>query len=426
MGPVRLSLSLPHYVLLASLVLPPVLPQGASVVFAVACAALALMYVRSRPAAEGWQFAWPLVPLAVPLVYGFFGHPAGDWIRDVALFTKPALVVLTGLLFGHVVARRHGAWNVERLAVTGAAIAAVIYLLFGVHGRTDTSALIDFEPLWNRGGFYVWVPALLLVVLRVLAGWRLTRLQLVSLPLLGTVVLLSQSRAVVLAICVGLTVALFRSRLRAVRPGRLLVVGTLLVSVAVATIMARIDATPGIAAVNELEFTSANYGEENERWRGFEVFMAVRKWEDGSSFERIFGHGFGSQIELGITFFLAGRHYDAIPQSHNGYATLLVKTGIVGIVCFLLYYASLVVISWRTAGIAARERRPAVLAVLAAAFMIPIMAYSIEGVTSPGAFDPTLTFIGAILGANTSRLRRWKPLPVPAPYLPPAGLTWPR
>lgn len=400
---------MPKYLLLAAFILPPVLPQGTSVLFALVLAVLTVLYVHSRPKSEVMQFAWPLVPLTIPLLYGFWSYPVEAWMRDVALFAKPAAVMLSALLFGHVLAKREGAVAVERVALVGACISAVIYLLFGVHGRTSTSALINFELLWSRGGFYVWTPALLLVGVRILMGLSVSRLHLVSIPLLGAAVFLSESRALVLSLAVGMVVALLRSRWRRIKLGRLIVVGALLGAVAMATISARFAATPGIAAVNELEFTSANYGDENERWRGFEIYQAVRKWEDGTRFQQAFGHGMGSQIELGMSFFLAGRFYDAIPQAHNGYATLLVKTGVVGIVCFLLFYASLIVISWRTVAVAERRRKPAVLAALAAAFMIPILAYSIEGATSPGSFDPTLTFIGAVIGANCWRIRRWRP-----------------
>jgi hypothetical protein len=407
----------PTFFLITALLLPPVLPQGTSVVFAMLAALAAALYVRSRPKTDVMEFGWPLLPLAVPLLYGA-SYPLPAWLRDVALFSKPVLVMFTALMFGHVIAASRGQGAVERVALIGAIATAVVYILFGVHGRTDTEALINFEPLWNRGGFYVWTPVLLMVGLRFLIKEKLTVLHYVCGGLLGMGALLSQSRSLILAMIIGMLVALARSRMRRVKPFRLALVAALLASIAAATIVARYEATPNIGEVNEMEFSAADVGDENQRWRGFEAYMAAQKWEGGNWFEKAFGHGFGSQIELGMSFFLAGRYYDAIPQSHNGYATLLVKTGVVGIASFLLFYLSLIVVSWRTAGIAPRESKPAVLAALAAASMIPIMAYTIEGATSPGSFDPTLTYIGMMIGANTLRIRRWRPQPASSPPPP--------
>jgi len=76
----------------------------------------------------------------------------------------------------------------------------------------------------------------------------------------------------------------------------------------------------------------------SSNWRGFESYRAVITFEDGSLFKKLFGHGFGSLVDLGFTMNLNEIDYDKIPILHNGYAYILVKTGLLGIVLYFLFY----------------------------------------------------------------------------------------
>jgi O-antigen ligase len=331
-----------------------------------------------------------------------------DWGRDLARLPKPVFVLLASITLGYVIAMRYSADKVEKLAMIGAIVSCLLYILFGVHGRTDTAALIDFEPLWNRGGFYLWIPVMLLIVVRFMTAQRLGWVHLTCAAFLAIVVFESQSRAVIVALVIGAVIALLRLRGQISFP-RTVFIGVLVGVLAALTIAARYEDTPGVAEVNEMEFTAADYGEESQRWRGFEAFQAGLMWTKGSTFEKVFGHGMGAGIDLGGSYYLAGRYWETLPQSHNGYATLLVKTGIVGIACYLFFYLAMIVVAWRTAAITERPRKPAVIAALGAAAIAPILAYTVEGYVSPGVFDPMLTFVGAVLGANTWRIRGWVP-----------------
>jgi len=79
----------------------------------------------------------------------------------------------------------------------------------------------------------------------------------------------------------------------------------------------------------------------NNNWRGFEAYKAFASFESSSISKKILGQGFGSTINLGFTMNLAGADYDEIPILHNGYAYILVKTGLLGILCYAFFYLSL-------------------------------------------------------------------------------------
>jgi O-antigen ligase len=75
----------------------------------------------------------------------------------------------------------------------------------------------------------------------------------------------------------------------------------------------------------------------NNKFRGWETYMAFVTFSDGNVSQIIFGHGLGKMIDLGTYLFFADAYRRYIPVLHNGYMYALVKTGIVGILCYLFY-----------------------------------------------------------------------------------------
>lgn len=73
-------------------------------------------------------------------------------------------------------------------------------------------------------------------------------------------------------------------------------------------------------------------------WRGYEVFTAKEQLKMFSPFTKIFGHGFGTLIPVqysdlvGVPLTEGG-----IILLHNGYYTLLIKVGFVGVVSYLIF-----------------------------------------------------------------------------------------
>jgi hypothetical protein len=82
-----------------------------------------------------------------------------------------------------------------------------------------------------------------------------------------------------------------------------------------------------------------------QHWRGFESFVALASFESGSTFQKIFGQGFGALVNLPFTVNLGGEYYNAIPILHNGYVYIIFKTGLLGILCYIFFYFSLLKIS---------------------------------------------------------------------------------
>jgi hypothetical protein len=80
------------------------------------------------------------------------------------------------------------------------------------------------------------------------------------------------------------------------------------------------------------------YRDININWRGHETWLAMKMVKSGTLWQKMAGHGFGSVVDLNMTMILAGEEFTEIPILHNGYAYILVKTGILGLLCYAVFY----------------------------------------------------------------------------------------
>ena len=76
----------------------------------------------------------------------------------------------------------------------------------------------------------------------------------------------------------------------------------------------------------------------NNYWRAQEAYLGVSKYLEGSDYQLIFGQGMGS--------FVSGSDYfndklQKIPFFHNGYVTIILKTGWIGLLLFFLFIYSI-------------------------------------------------------------------------------------
>lgn len=80
----------------------------------------------------------------------------------------------------------------------------------------------------------------------------------------------------------------------------------------------------------------------NENWRGYESFMGLKQYSKGNDLEKIIGQGLGKNTPLGLEITLGFNTFAVIPKFHNGFITLLVKTGLLGVISYLLFFINLI------------------------------------------------------------------------------------
>jgi hypothetical protein len=114
-----------------------------------------------------------------------------------------------------------------------------------------------------------------------------------------------------------------------------------------------------LGSFNELSIGNYNTEEEiNMKYRGYESFMALNQYLNGDTKDWVFG-GLGKLVDL-KTFLRLGEdtEYEFIPVLHNGWLYLLIKTGIVGILTYIVVFFRLIFINWRK--YANAESKPAI------------------------------------------------------------------
>jgi hypothetical protein len=311
-----------------------------------------------------------LLLLVALLMLGFVncgGHELYDVAKDAWYFCMPLLGVLTGSLL--VVVGRSALPVVSGVLIAGT-ISALVFI-----GKIalDPNLLWSAESVAELRSETGAGSALSLFALMVTFAWfgelkqlRLFRVKLI-LPLFTVVnflaVGLSFSRTLWLGLTSLLLVAMcFRLSRRRVWYVALtiLTVGcafALFISLLPETLTGSVGAKIGnsVAEIAPSDYTSQ--ADVNANWRGFEALMGLNTYFDGPPEELIFGHGFGTLINLGLVMNLGGQDFDRIPILHNGYVYLLVKVGALGCLLYIAWLVSLFYIGCRTRLEAHRESR---------------------------------------------------------------------
>lgn len=96
-------------------------------------------------------------------------------------------------------------------------------------------------------------------------------------------------------------------------------------------------------SLNEIVISKYNTLKEiNNNWRGFEANMGLEKYYQSSPLEYLFGQGFGAVVITPTWIFKNSDvdNLDVIPMFHNGYITILLKSGLIGLILYFvwLYY----------------------------------------------------------------------------------------
>ncbi|MEM6785221.1 MAG: hypothetical protein AAF624_15985 [Bacteroidota bacterium] len=398
--------------LVVAIVAPHVVgPSVGSVVVAGLGGALVLAYYFSVPRRLGGLLA----PWALLLLIGSIGamqHPTSDVLRDVWYIGKIPIVLGVGYLF----AARIGALStVLATYAVGALCLALPHVLQFV---VDPSLLsLSTGTLRNRvgAGFVLtaFVPVVLWLARRegvpVLEKQPWLWKACVGLSVLSLILSFSRTYAICL-ILMALS-PLFVRQVRAIRSKRqasvwrraALVVLLLGVGVGWMQFAQQSNLVQFVDKVaNSLvEITIQNQTDpeaRNENWRGFEMYRAVRQYAEGSPVERLVGTGLGTKVDLGIRIPLGDRYFRYIPLLHNGYGMLLVKTGLIGAILYLLVFVQFL---RRARHLGRRtthgETRLAAMICVGCTLSVLLATLVISGLLNPYAMDAAGLLLGSSL-----------------------------
>ena len=97
-------------------------------------------------------------------------------------------------------------------------------------------------------------------------------------------------------------------------------------------------------SITELQITDLdNQYDITHYWRGFEAFLGIEKFLSGNILQILFGQGIGAFVEVPRWAFSdwSSSSLDGLKNIsifHNGYITILLKSGIIGLILFLMFF----------------------------------------------------------------------------------------
>ncbi len=143
--------------------------------------------------------------------------------------------------------------------------------------------------------------------------------------------------------------------------------------------------------------TYSSVAEVQANWRGYETYSAVNQWKISPIFNQVFGSGFGTRIKVGgyayslLRQTINGQAADSIAVLHNGYATQLIKLGVVGVALYIVYYISIILKAVKGFNYCA-EKYCRVLLAIGLAFLV--QTYFLNGLFKDYCFYPMVLLIG--------------------------------
>ena len=154
------------------------------------------------------------------------------------------------------------------------------------------------------------------------------------------------------------------------------------------------------ASASEITIRSfSDAAEINHNWRGYEAFLGLQKYYKGNVAELLFGQGLGAVVRPPNWIFGAG-WLSVIPMFHNGYMTILLKTGVVGLCVFFFFMYRVLIIATKHLNTSTTSRGRVVgLLGQACIFSILFQTLVVHGLFATTAPFMLLVLIGATLQA---------------------------
>jgi len=293
---------------------------------------------------------WISLPIAIFAIAaaGAFQNTVADALKDAWYLINPVIILIAGYLIAKEKQRKDDIF---------AAFVVASFLLSAVYiGKFIFNASWTLESVENirrlNGDVYVvsFVTPLMVMLARIhryplgLLDRHKTFVN-ITVALSFISLALSLSRTFWLSAIIAIFLAMKISPLKKVLIGVLLV--GVLVSFSLTTTQTtgvRGGITDKIAGSAQ-ELAVRNYddiSDINANWRGYETFIALTTFVNGTPANWLFGFGMGKLVDIGFVMFLNEDGIRYIPIFHNGYVYLLIKSGISGTMLYLIFLACMI------------------------------------------------------------------------------------
>jgi len=284
--------------------------------------------------------------LALAFIVMFFHDRQAYYvIRDITYMFKPIL----GLMLGYQLLKNNYK-NAFNVLVNAAVVVAVLHILILINAVIFHHA-VTVNDLRLYGGYFSDYEVFALIVLLFHKKFELD---------------LSRQKIFYFTILIALSACLYLARTNFIQFAILFVamkgylkVNTKSILVVISTVLLVVIAYSTIVYINpkrngagieallykikiapveafKTKIDPTDWKDLNDNYRSYENIMTVEQLSKKGIFSVIFGEGLGSKIDLKVTMKLGDKDLRYISILHNGFMTVFLKTGLLGI-CIYIY-----------------------------------------------------------------------------------------
>jgi O-Antigen ligase len=361
-------------------------------------------------------------------LHGIYSNSLYDVGKDLWYFSGPVVYIA----FGYLVFERLGSWQriVQPLVVIGAysCLATIVGVVVNRDQLLATSTVEDYRHIAGLGTLLFVIPTVVVALMKRvgLPTTGVTRLPMARAVtyILSTIAVLSTfSRTTMACLAAGLVCTVNpRFTPKRVRNYAAFLLGAV-VLLALASNGLHSDKVGDLleSFVEKTANTSSEvtvhsyetYEDINLNWRGFEAARAAKTYAEFGDAEKLVGGGFGTMVDLGFAMKLGiGNTAESLEFAsilHNGYMELLVKTGLFGLVLFILFCIQIAFMAFQEFRQSEKCAKLNGLLLLWTVFVFALTQGAISGILNKGGLAPNLFLLGATC-ASVSLCDRYRSL----------------
>jgi len=315
--------------------------------FILACTALPFFITlkRSIEKKEIFIFWAPLlICLFISFIYGIFNNSFSILVKDLWYFLKPIVFLLMGYYLRPYIYFK----TFSRIVFFVSVVAGVAYSIpILISGDFFSMSPDNLRDKYGQGSYFFIFGLILWKQARFNNLMKWVTLSLSSIILIALI--LSYSRIMFVFIVLFLFIHFFPN----ITKTKIIQACLLIIMFVTAIPIYDTSVSEGDRGtfVEKLAFSFSEIRPQiylldrdiHDRWRGYETFMAISKYQEGTTYEYIFGQGLGQIVP--INFAKRSRTGDEplyhLEWLHNGYMTILLKCGFLGLVTFLFAFYNL-------------------------------------------------------------------------------------
>lgn len=331
-----------------------------------------------------------------------------DFIRDVFYFINPLIYIYIGSLYAKERINIHRIFN--SFIISGA-ILSLIAIIETINNMAILSSFFTVQSWRNMTGDGVMVAAIALAIIfagSIPSEYKLSRKTIIFTTLImGVEFCITLSRTNILIFLITyLVFALEEKNYKKFIKNIFVIIiiiafGFILMYKVIPDNVSRMFFDKMLNSIDEInsnhQWTTPAEIEAN--WRGYETYSAGVEWKNSGVINQIIGNGLGKRIYVGTYAYdllkqtdSNGNKMDSIAVLHNGYATMLIKLGILGVILYIVFYLLLIKKARITLKLDSGNIYGKIL--LTVGLILIIQTYFLNGLYKDYCFYPIIILLG--------------------------------